>query len=698
MEMLRQYELVERVLAYDPDADEAMLNRAYVYTVQKHGTQKRASGDPYFSHPVEVAGLMTELKLDQETIITALLHDTVEDTLATVDEVERLFGPEVARLVDGVTKLSKIETMSDKERAAENLRKFLLAMSEDLRVLLVKLADRLHNMRTLHYIKSEEKRRRIARETMEIYAPLAERVGMYEYMREMQLLAFEQLEPEAYATITGRLAAIRSEEGAQVGSIALSIKQALAEAGLKVEVSGREKHPFSIWRKMAERHVSFEQITDIMAFRVLTESEADCYTALGLLHRTWQMIPGRFKDYISTPKMNGYRSLHTSLIYNNAMRVEVQIKTREMHRINEFGLAAHWAYKQGGRPDGQVGWVRDLVEILEASSDADELLENTKMAIYQDRIFAFTPKGALYQLPKGATPIDFAFAVHTNLGAQAVGAKINGRHVPLRTSLNNGDVVEIIKSRSSEPQLSWLAFVVTGKARAAIRRAVRQKERSEIAEIGRKLYEEIAERLPSKIGKKALADAIKRLKYANEEELMVAIGSAKIDDRQVMEALVPGSAKNSPASEGWPSQQRAIAVRGLTPGMAFKLADCCHPVPGDRIVGLRRMGQGVTVHAIDCLSLANGVDADWIDLSWDARTDGAVGRIRAELYNRPGTLAEMAGVFAKNHANVVNLEMTQRENPFHTYEVDLEVRDLAHLTRIVSALRASDAVAQADRI
>jgi GTP pyrophosphokinase len=521
---------------------------------------------------------------------------------------------------------------------------------------------------------------------------------MYEYMREMHLLAFEQLEPEAYATISGRLAAIKSEEGGQVGSIALSIKQALAEAGLKVEVSGREKHPFSIWRKMAERHVSFEQITDIMAFRVLTESEADCYTALGVLHRTWQMIPGRFKDYISTPKMNGYRSLHTSLIYNNAMRVEVQIKTREMHRINEFGLAAHWAYKQGGVPDGQVGWVRDLVEILEASHDADELLENTKMAIYQDRIFAFTPKGALYQLPKGATPIDFAFAVHTNLGAQAVGAKINGRHVPLRTPLGNGDVVEIIKSRSSEPQLSWLAFVVTGKARAAIRRAVRQKERAEIAEIGRKLYEEIADRLPSKIGKKALADAIKRLKYASEEELMVAIGSAKIDDRQVMEALVPGSAAHFPTSEEWPRQQRAIAVRGLTPGMAFKLADCCHPVPGDRIVGLRRMGKGVTVHAIDCLSLADGVDADWIDLSWDARTDGAVGRIRAELYNRPGTLAEMAGVFAKNHANVVNLEMTQRENPFHTYEVDLEVRDLAHLTRIVSALRASDAVAQADRI
>jgi GTP pyrophosphokinase len=697
--MLRQYELVERVLAYDPDADQAMLNRAYVYTVQKHGSQKRASGDPYFSHPVEVAGLMTELKLDQQTIITALLHDTVEDTLATIEEIEKLFGPDVARLVDGVTKLSKIEVMTENERAAENLRKFLLAMSEDLRVLLVKLADRLHNMRTLHYIKKEDKRRRIARETMDIYAPLAERVGMYEYMREMQMLAFEQLEPEGYATITGRLAQIRSQEGGQVDAIALSIKQALAEAGLNVEVSGREKHPYSIWRKMAERHVTFEQITDIMAFRVLTDSVEECYKALGVLHTAWQMIPGRFKDYISTPKSNGYQSLHTALIFERSMRMEVQIRTREMHSTNEFGLAAHWAYKQGGaRPDGQVGWLRDLIEIVDASHDAEELLENTKMAIYQDRIFAFTPKGSLFQLPKGATPIDFAFAVHTNLGAQAVGAKINGRHVPLRTPLGNGDVVEIIKSRNSEPQLSWLGFAVTGKARAAIRRAVRQKERAEVALIGRKLYEEIAERLPTQVGKKALADAIKRLKFNSEEELMVAIGTAKLDDRQVMEALVPGSTANLPNPEDWPRQQRAIAVRGLTPGMAFKLAECCHPVPGDRIVGLRRPGKGVEVHSIDCEKLADGVDADWIDLSWDKRTDGAVGRLRAELYNRPGTLAEMAGIFAKNHANVVNLEMTQRENPFHTYLVDLEVRDLAHLTRIISALRASDAVAQADRI
>ncbi len=697
--MLRQYELVERVLAYDPSADEAMLNRAYVYTVQKHGTQKRASGDPYFSHPVEVAGLMTELKLDQETIITALLHDTVEDTLATPAEIEKLFGPDVARLVDGVTKLSKIEAMSEKERAAENLRKFLLAMSEDLRVLLVKLADRLHNMRTLHFIRSEDKRRRIARETMEIYAPLAERVGMYEYMREMQMLAFEQLEPEAYATITGRLTQIRSTEGGQVGAIALSIKQALAEAGLKVEVSGREKHPYSIWKKMAERHVTFEQITDIMAFRVLTDSVADCYKALGVLHTTWQMIPGRFKDYLSTPKSNGYRSLHTSLIFENSMRMEVQIRTQDMHRTNEFGLAAHWAYKQGGvQPDGQVGWLRDLIEIVDASHDAEELLEHTKLAIYQDRIFAFTPKGQLFQLPKGSTPVDFAYTVHSDLGNFAVGAKVNGRHMPLRTPLSNGDVVEIIKSRKASPQLSWLGFVVSGKARAAIRRAVRAKERAEVAAIGRKLFDEIVERLPSKIGKKAIKDACRRLELPGEEELMVAIGTAKLDDRQVMEALVPGSAANLPEPENWPKQERAISIRGLTPGLAFHLADCCHPVPGDRIVGIRVPDKGVEVHSIGCLTLASGVDADWLDLSWGERTTGAVGRLRMVLYNRPGTLAEATGIFAGNRANIVHLEMTGRDELFGTYEIDLEVSDLAHLTRIVSALRASDAVAQAERI
>ncbi|WP_394270488.1 RelA/SpoT family protein [Qipengyuania sp.] len=696
--MLRQYELVERVKAYDPDADEMMLNRAYVYTVQKHGTQTRASGDPYFSHPVEVAGLMTDLKLDQETIITALLHDTVEDTLATIDDIERNFGGEVARLVDGVTKLSKIEQMPENDRAAENLRKFLLAMSEDIRVLLVKLGDRLHNMRTLHFISKEEKRQRIARETMDIYAPLAERVGMYEYMREMQLLAFEQLEPEGYATIMQRLEQIREQDGGQVDAIALDMKHALASAGLHVEVSGREKHPYSIWRKMAERHVSFEQVTDIMAFRIICEDVADCYRALGVLHTTWQFLPGRFKDYISTPKTNGYRSLHTSLLYGKSMRVEVQIRTREMHRLNEFGLAAHWAYKQGDRPDGQVGWLRDLIEIVDASHDAEELLEHTRLAIYQDRIFAFTPKGALFQLPKGSTAVDFAFAVHTDLGLQTVGAKINGRHMPLRTQLANGDVVEILKGSIADPQMSWLGFVVTGKARAAIRRAVRLKERAEIADIGHKLFDEIAVRVPAKIGKKALRAALARLEMDEEEDLYHAIGSARIDDRTVMEALVPGCTADMEEPEEWTGGSKSLSIRGLTPGVGYNLAECCHPVPGDRIVGLRVPGEGVEVHSIDCHRLAEGIASDWLDLSWGRHSMGAVGRMRVTLYDRPGTLAEMAGIFAKNKVNVKSLEQTQLDYPFSTYEIDLEVQDLAHLNRLLSAVRASDAVAQAERV
>ncbi|WP_026091147.1 bifunctional (p)ppGpp synthetase/guanosine-3',5'-bis(diphosphate) 3'-pyrophosphohydrolase [Blastomonas sp. AAP53] len=697
--MLRQYELVERVKDYDPDADEALINRAYVFSVQKHGSQKRASGDPYFSHPIEVAGLMTDLKMDVETIITALLHDTVEDTLTTIEEIERMFGPKVAEMVDGVTKLSKIEAQTESERAAENLRKFLLAMSNDLRVLLVKLADRLHNMRTLHFISNPIKRKRIARETMDIFAPLAERVGMYEYMREMQMLAFRELEPEAYATIVGRLDQIKANDENQVDSIADSLKGELATHGLDAEISGREKHPYSIWRKMAERHVSFEQMTDIIAFRVIVDSIEDCYAALGHIHRKWKMIPGRFKDYISTPKRNGYRSLHTAIIHGRSMRVEIQIRTHDMHRQSEFGLAAHWAYKQGGtRPDGQAGWIRDLIEILDTAQDADELLEHTRMAMYQDRIFAFTPKGALHQLPKGATAVDFAYAVHTNLGNKAVGVLINGRNVPLRTPLANGDIVEILKSEGQEPQTSWLGFVTTGKARAAIRRYVRDKEREETAAMGRVIYDEIAGRLPTKIGKKALKQAIERLDLADETELMIAIGKNQITDVALMDALVPGSSNDQAALREFPRQDRAISIRGLTPGVAFQLAECCHPVPGDRIVGLRRQGENIEVHTIDCLNLVSGVDADWIDLSWDGDSEGATARIRAILYNRPGTLADMAGIFSHHKANIVNLKLTNRDQPFHTYESDLEVHDVAHLMQIIMALRASESVARVERI
>ncbi|WP_066549086.1 MULTISPECIES: RelA/SpoT family protein [unclassified Sphingomonas] len=694
--MLRQYELVERVKGYDPSADEALLNRAYVFSMQAHGSQKRASGDPYFSHPIEVAGILTDLHLDDETIATAILHDTIEDTVATPEEILSKFGPAVARMVDGVTKLSKIEAQTESERAAENLRKFLLAMSDDIRVLLVKLADRLHNMRTLHHIKNEEKRRRIARETMDIYAPLAERIGMYEFMKEMQTLAFQQLEPEAYESVTRRLESLKQDGGDKIAKIASGLGSLLSRGGIDAEVSGREKHPYSIWRKMSERHISLEQLSDIMAFRAIVATEEECYRALGVIHRRWPMVPGRFKDYISTPKRNGYRSLHSSIIHAGDTRIEVQIRTREMHAQAEYGLAAHWAYKQDAvRPDTQVRWIRDLIEILENAESPEELIEHTKMAMYQDRIFAFTPKGELIQLPKGATPIDFAYAVHTDLGDQAVGAKINGRVVPLREEIANGDQVQILRSKAQRPRENWLNFAITGKARAAIRRHLRHKERDERVALGRKLYDDIVDRLPAKLGDDALADALRRLKVADDTALMEAIARQKWDDATIMEALMPGSA--SGADAGVPPQRHAIIIKGLTPGVAFNLADCCRPVPGDRIVGIRRPGEGIEVHAIDCHVLSDMSDADWVDLNWGDKAEGGVARINVTLKNEPGALGTVATIIGQHKANILGLRMDNRDTTFHTNTIDVEVRDSTHLMRLIAGLRAVDAVSEVER-
>ncbi len=696
--MLRQYELVEKVKSYDPDADEALINRAYVFSMKAHGSQTRASGDPYYSHPIEVAGILTDLHLDDETIATAILHDTIEDTLATPDEIQKHFGKNVARLVDGVTKLSKIEAQSESQRAAENLRKFLLAMSDDIRVLLVKLADRLHNMRTLHFIKNEEKRRRIARETMDIYAPLAERIGMYEFMTEMQTLAFRELEPDAYESITKRLEQLHKGGGEDlIQRIGRGIKAHLEANGIEAEIHGREKHPYSIWRKMAERHVSFEQLSDVMAFRAIVGSVEECYRTLGIIHQRWHVVPGRFKDFISTPKRNGYRSLHTTIIHDEQMRIEIQIRTHEMHAQAEHGLAAHWAYKEGAvEATGDHPWINDLVEILEHAASAEELLEHTRMAMYTDRIFAFTPKGELIQLPKGATPIDFAYAVHTDLGDQTVGAKINGRVMPLRTPLNNGDQVEILVSKAQHPQPAWLSYVVTGKARAKIRRWVKSKEREETVALGRKIFDEIVQRLPAQLGWEAMTEALRRLKLPNDEALMEAIALKRIDDVAVMESLMPGSATKDGVKP--PAQQTAISIKGLTPGVAFQLAECCHPIPGDRIVGLRREGEGIEVHTIGCDSLASGIDADWVDLAWGNETDGGTARLSIVIKNQPGSLAVVAGILGSHGANIVSMDQTGRDGSFHTFALDIEVHDVQHLMRILAALRATDVVSTAERL
>jgi RelA/SpoT family (p)ppGpp synthetase len=695
--VLRQYELLEKVRGYDPDADEAMINRAYVFSMKAHGSQKRASGDPYYSHPIEVAGILTDLHLDDETIVTAILHDTIEDTVATQEEIERLFGASVARLVDGVTKLSKIEAQSESQRAAENLRKFLLAMSGDIRVLLVKLADRLHNMRTLHFIANPEKRKRIARETMDIYAPLAERIGMYEFMTEMQTLAFKEIEPDAFASISRRLEQLHGKEGDLIERIARGLKAHLEAHGVDAEVQGREKHPYSIWRKMAERHVSFEQLSDVMAFRAVVGSHEECYRTLGLIHRRWPMVPGRFKDFISTPKRNGYQSLHTTVIHDEQMRIEIQIRTEEMHAKAEHGLAAHWAYKEGhAAAEAQHPWIDDLLEILDHAASAEELLEHTRMAMYQDRIFAFTPKGELIQLPKGATPVDFAYAVHTDLGDQTVGAKINGRVMPLRTPLENGDQVEILVSKAQTPQPGWLSFIATGKARAKIRRFVKSKEREETIALGRKIFDEIVQRLPAPLGWEAIAEALKRLHLHDDDTLMEAIALKRISDAALMEALMPGSTGSAGVKP--PPQRTAISIKGLTPGVAFQLASCCHPIPGDRIVGLRREGEDLEVHMIGCESLASGIDADWVDLAWGDESDGGATRLCVVIRNEPGSLAVVAGILGSHGANIVSMDQASRDGSFHTFHLDIEVHDVQHLMRILAALRATEVVASAERL
>jgi len=699
--VLRQYELVERVKAYDPDANEELLNRAYVFSVKAHGTQKRASGDPYFSHPIEVAGILTDLHLDDETIATAILHDTIEDTVATREDIERLFGDNVARLVDGVTKLSRIEAQTDTERAAENLRKFLIAMSGDIRVLLVKLADRLHNMRTLDHIKSAEKRQRIAKETMEIYAPLAGRIGMYDFMEEMEGLAFRELEPEAWATIAKRLEQLRAGDSGGVPKITEGIRDVLAKAGIHAEVTGREKRPFSIWRKMQRQHIAFEQLADVIAFRVLVDDPGICYRALGAIHQRWPMVPGRFKDFISTPRRNGYRSIHTTVLQRDRVRTEIQIRTQAMHREAELGVAAHWAYKQGvseAEPASHYPWVRDLLEILEHASSPEELLEHTRLAMYQDQVFCFTPKGELIQLPLGATPVDFAYAVHTELGDTCVGAKVNGRVVPLRFRLSNGDQVEILRSTAQHPDPAWNSFVVTGKARAAIRRFIRQQEREEQVALGVKLFEALVATMKAPPSDEAVAMALTRLRLPDLPSLHVALARHVIADGAVIEALAPGTAlgkRRAPRlKEGEPAP---IAIRGLTPGLAVQMCVHCTPIPGDRIVGLRRPGEGIEVHAIDCIHLGEEPDAEWLDLSWGVDAELRVARMAAVVSNEPGSLATLTRVIAEAGANIVNVRTQDRDRHFHTYVIDLEVENLAQLMGILGTLRAAKGIVSAER-
>ena len=711
--MIRQFELVERVKSYDPGADEDALNRAYVYAMKAHGSQTRASGDPYFSHPIEVAGILTDLKLDDSSIITALLHDVVEDTDVSLEDLEEKFGLEIARLVDGVTKLGRLELQSEETKHAENFRKLLVAMSEDIRVLLVKLADRLHNMQTLKYIDSEEKRRRIARETMDIYAPLAERIGMHGFKDQLEDLAFAELNRDGRESVLARLEFLRGQGKDLSDRIVSELHETLKSEGINAAVSGRMKTPYSVWRKMQRKNITFEQLSDIMAFRIVVETSGDCYHALGLLHSRYPVVPGRFKDYISTPKPNGYSSLHTTIIGPERHRIEVQIRTYQMHDVAELGVAAHWQYKQESpQVEGrQYRWMRELLDILEHADNPEEFLEHTKLEMFQDQVFCFTPKGAVIALPSGATPVDFAYAVHSEVGDTCVGAKVNGRMVQLRTPLQNGDQVEIITSRAQTPSPDWEQFVVSGKAKARIRRFVRLRQVEQYTELGRQILQKSFRQEGYEFSDKGLESVLKRFKSDTVGDLCAAVGQGNLTGREVVVAVFPGAKQDASAPKVVPigrarARQRrgsetSVPIKGLIPGMAVHYAHCCHPLPGDRIVGIVTTGKGVTVHTIDCDTLESfqATPERWVDLSWDVddSVDQRIGRLHVIVANEPGSLGGLSTIIGKNNGNISNLKITNRSVDFFEMLIDVEVTSVKHLTNIIAALRAMPVITSVER-
>ena len=705
---MRQYELVERVKCYDPTADEDALKRAYLFSMEAHGSQKRASGDPYFSHPVEVAEILTEYRLDTAAIVTGLLHDTVEDTVATIEEIEFLFGEEVAKLVDGVTKLSKLELQSQDTRHAENFRKLLLAVSEDIRVLLVKLADRVHNMRTLRHIPYQKKRARIARETMDIYVPLAERIGIQEIKEELEELAFWELYPEVAESIENRLKFLKETGENVVGRISDELNRVLAESDIECWISGRTKRPVSIWRKMQRKNVEYEQLTDIIAFRVIVASVEDCYRALGVIHTRYRMIPGGFDDYISIPKLNGYQSLHTALIGPEMFRIEVQIRTTQMHEVAELGVAAHWRYKQGAAlTEGKrYHWVRQLLDILENSTSPDEFLEHTKVEMFSDEVFCFTPKGEIINLPQGATIIDFAYAVHSEIGDRCVGARVNGKMAPLRTEIRNGDQVEILTSSDGTPSPNWEQLVVTGKARARIRRYVREERRHEFTKLGQAMLDRAFHDVGYSQTQEPSRNVLEGFNAESMSELVAMVGSGDISIPDVVAALVPEKFPLCRDEESETSilqrsnwQSGEIPIRGLTDGMAVHHAKCCHPLPGDRIVGIMTPGQGVAVHTKDCETLESFADTPerWLDVAWDIGPTTLVGRVKLVVANEKGALGLLTTVIGQNQANINNLKIISRSGDFFEIVIDIEVRDSAHLYIILAALRATPVVASVDR-
>ncbi len=733
--MMRQYELVDRVKQYNIDTDEVLLNRAYVYAMKAHGAQVRASGDPFFSHPLEVAAILTEYRLDDATIVAAVLHDTIEDTDSTREEIDRVFGAEIGGLVDGLTKLKRLDLVSKRAVQAENFRKLLLAIAADVRVLLVKLADRLHNMRTLHFM-AVAKRARIAEETLDIYAPLAGRMGMQRLRDELEDLAFSHLMPEAHATIEARLDDVGRKNDLRIIAIETELGEALTAAGIKAEVKGRQKQPYSVWRKMERKSISFEQLSDIFGFRIVVDSDEACYRAIGVIHMRWPTVPGRFKDYISTPKPNDYRSIHTTVVGPGRQRVELQVRTRAMHDIASNGIAAHVLYKEGRVRNNAVltneskafQWLRRTIESLAEGSSPEEFLEHTKLELFLDQVFCFTPKGRLIALPKGATGIDFAYAVHTDVGNTAGGAKVNGVSAPLLTELQNGDEVEIVCIEGQVPPAVWETLVLTGKARAAIRRATREAMRAQYAGLGRQIVTRAFERAGKSFSEEKIKAILSRFARATTEDVLAAVGRGELysgdvlkavhpeiaDDRKTVVGRVSGEAgwfkmRSSPyvsvrvpgASEE--ADMKLAPVEGFRSDLPIVFAPDGGALPGDRIVAIVAPGESLTIYPIHSAGLTAFDDQPgrWLDARWEL-DDGSPAIFPAKLHvtaiNEPGTLGTIATVIGENGANIVGVALSASTLDFRTMTVDVEVKDVKHLSTITAQLRARPVVSKVERV
>lgn len=700
--MIDANDLITLVKNYNPKTNEAFIRSAYEYARKMHEGQTRHSGEPYFSHPVAVAAILTEQRLDDATIITALLHDTIEDTPGTYQEIATLFGADVARLVDGVTKLTNLQLSSRETKQAENFRKLFMAMSEDLRVILVKLADRLHNMRTIRHMP-EHKQGKKAHETMDIFAPLAGRMGMQWMREELEDLSFRVLNNDARSSIIRRFITLQKETGEVIPRITEDIETVLEKSGVKANVFGRAKKPFSIWRKMQEKDLAFSRLSDIYGFRVITETDDDCYRVLGAIHQRWRAVPGRFKDYISQPKSNGYRSIHTTVSGRDGKRVEVQIRTRQMHEVAESGVAAHWSYRDGVRAKNPFAvdpakWLESLSERFEAAEDHDEFLEHVKLEMYSDQVFCFTPKGDVVKLPKGATPIDFAYSIHTRIGHSCVGAKVDGLRVPLWTRLKNGQSVEVITAQGQTPQASWTEIVATGRAKAAIRRSLREVDRERYIKLGRELARVAFEHVGKRATEKALATAAKALNLDGADEVLVRLGSSELSARSVVRDLYPELAGvGGAAEEVSPS---GAGVIGLPRGAEEQRAKCCQAVPGERIVGIPYPGRGPIIHAIDCDALAEFDDSSaWIDLHWGDGRYAAEHDVSIEITmsNEKGVLGRICTLIGEQNANISDLHFLDRKPDFYRLLIDVDVRDAEHLHAVIMAIEADSDIASVAR-